>query len=478
MAFASTAHALDWNFEPSVGAAATYTDNANQSATSPEDALILNVTPGFSLRSKGSRRVQATVQYGLRSVARFGEDSSTDLNHNLNAIGSAELVEDILFIDGTARISQELISLLGSPADADVNDSNRATVGTYSISPYIQKRLGTFANALARYTASGAIFGNDVATNSASNAFNASLTSGTRFVDLTWGLDYSIRDTQNRDAADTTFERASATVGYALTRKFRVFGTVGQDWNDYLSTTETDGSFYSAGFGWSPTRRTSIEVSAGERYFGSTYSLSARHRTRASNWNVSYAEDVSDVSQFLPTSGTVFNYLCPSAEGNLVLVTGWPFSFPPAPDCIPFGGTPGLVFDLRNGVFISKVLRAGVSWGVRKVTYSLNFSDSKRFYTLFNAEDQTQSLGATAVYRMRPHTSVNSSLTFTRVQVPVPLAATARDDDLMTLSFGLNHQFADDLSGALILRHTQRDSNAANSDYEENSITASVNMRF
>jgi uncharacterized protein (PEP-CTERM system associated) len=478
MAFASTAHALEWDVEPSVGAAATYTDNARQSSTNPEDALILSVTPGFTLRSKGSRRVQATVQYGLRGVARFGEDSSTDLNHNLNAVGKAELVEDFLFVDGSARVSQELISLVGSPADADINDSNRATVGTYSISPYIQKRLGTFANALARYTTSGAIFENDVAANSASNAFNASLTSGTRFDDLSWGLDYSIRDTQNRNAADTTFERASATLGYALTRKFRVFGTVGQDWNDYLSASETDGSFYSAGFAWSPTRRTSVEASAGERYFGSTYSLSARHRTRATNWNVSYAEDVSDVSRFLPTSGTVFDYLCPNAEGNLVLVTDWPFSFPPASNCIAFGGTPGLVFDLRNGVFISKVLRAGVSWGVRKVTYSLNFSDSKRFYTLFNAEDQTQSLGATAVYRMMPHTSFNSSLTLTRIQVPVPLAATARDDDLMTLSFGLNHQFADDLSGALIFRHTQRDSNAANSDYEENSITASVNKRF
>jgi uncharacterized protein (PEP-CTERM system associated) len=79
---------------------------------------------------------------------------------------------------------------------------------------------------------------------------------------------------------------------------------------------------------------------------------------------------------------------------------------------------------------------------------------------------------------MMPHTSFHSSLTLTRVQVPVPLAVTAREDDLMTLSFGLNHQFAEDLSGTLTLRHTQRESNAVNSDYDENRLTATVNMRF
>jgi uncharacterized protein (PEP-CTERM system associated) len=478
MAFPLTAQALDWRLTPSVGASATYTDNSNQSATNPEDALILSVTPGFSLSSSGSRRVQATLQYGLRAVERFGNNESNDLNHNLNAAGHAELVEDFLFIDGNARVSQELISLLGSPADAEINSSNRATVGTYSISPYIQKRLGSFANTLVRYTASGAIFENDVAAQSASNSLTAELNSGPSFNDVSWGLNYSVRKTQNDNAVDTTFESASASAGYALTRKFRVFGTVGEDKNDYLSASETSGSFYSAGFGWSPSRRTSLEASAGERYFGKTYSLSARHRTRLTNWNASYAEDVSDSSRFLPKNGTVYDYLCPDENGNLILVRDWQFSIPPAPSCIAFGGRPGVLFDLRNGVFISKILRAGMSWRISRVTYSLNYSDSKRLFTADNREDQTQSLLASADYRMTPQTTLNSSIVLTRTQIPASVMLTARDDDLLSLSLGLSHRFAETLNGALTFRHTQRDSNAANSDYDENSLTATVNMRF
>lgn len=481
MAFAMPAHALDWRLERSVGASASMTDNANQSGTDPENALILSVTPSFTLRSLGSRRVQATLQYGLTGVVRSGEDDSADLYHNLNAMGKAELIEDFLFIDGSARISQELISLLGSPADAEINDSNRATVGTYTISPYIQQRIGTFANAQARYTHSGAIFENDVASDAVSNAFSALLNSGSRFTDLSWGLNYSIREVNNRDknVGDSTFERLSASAAYVLNRKFRVFGSVGQEWNDFLSATETDGSSWSVGAGWAPTRRTSLEASVGERFFGSTYSATARHRTRASNWNLSYVEDVSDISQFLGTTGTMYDYQC-LVDGEIQIFEDWPFSFPPAPtNCVSFNAKPGLLFDLRNGVFVSKTLRAGVSWGKGKLNYSLSAFDTRRDYQLLDREDRSRGVIGAVNYRYAPKTNVIGSVGLTRNEVPAALSGTTdREDDLLTLSLGINHQFATDLSGALTFRHIQRDSNVADADYEENRLIASVNMRF
>ena len=496
MAFAMPAYAIDWRFEPSVGATATYTDNANQSESNPEDALILTMRPGFTLRSEGSRRIQASMSYGLSGVARFGEDQSTDLNHNLGAIGKAELVEDFLFIDGTASISQELISLLGSPAEADVNDSNRATVGTYSISPYIQKRLGTFANAQARYTASGAIFENDVASNSSVNSFSAGLTSGTRFNDLSWGLNYSLRKADNDSIGDTTLERASATVGYALTRKFRVFGTVGQDWNEYLSASGTDGSFHSVGLGWSPTRRTSVEASMGERYYGKTYSFSGSHRTRASRWTVRYSEDVSDITQqFLEQTSRIF-WVC-----NGTLYETLDFN-PPAGQtgCVGpisagqlaslFNSLGVSIADLvaanllnvgiANGVYIIKSFNAGVSWDIGRLGFGLSAHDTKRLYQLLgDAQDHVQGVTGAVTYRLSPQTTANGSLSLSRNSFDALLSGgTAREDDLLSLNLGLNHRFAEKLNGALTFRHTQRDSNEADSDYQENSLTASVNMRF
>ena len=499
MAFAAPASSVDWRAEPSVGASTRYTDNVDQRATDPEDALILTVTPRIVVRAEGSRRVQATLQYGVTGVSRFSDDNDQDIYHRLNAIGKAELIEDFLFIDGTARISQELISLLGSPAEAEVNDSNRADVGTYSVSPYIRKRLGTFAEAHARYTASGAIFESNTAADSAANTIALGLSSGTRFNDVSWGLDYSLREAEYRNAniatynTDATFERASARVGYALTRKFRVFGNVGQDSNDYLSTTDTDGSFYNVGLGWAPTRRTSVEATVGERYFGNTYSFGGSHRTRMSRWSARYSEDVSDITQqFLEQSSRIF-WLC---DGKLIeAVTppqgdacSGPISAGQLAETFSDFGVPtadlvaaGLLnIASANGIFILKSLTAGVSWDVGRLEFGLSGQDTRRLYQLFNgAEDHIQGVTGAVSYRMSPRTTANTSVSLTRRSVDSVLAeGPAREDDILSVSLGINHRFAEKLNGALIFRHTQRDSNEASSEYEENRLTASVNMRF
>jgi len=506
LAFAPAAHAIDWRFEPYVNASSTYTDNVRQSSNNPQDALILTATPGFTLRSEGSRRVQASLQYGLTAVERFGGDQNENIYHNLNAVGKAELVKDFLFIDGHANVSQQLISLLGSPADASINNSNRTTVGLYSISPYIQQRLGTFAFAQARYTASGAIFQNNVAPDSSSNSFSASLNSGTRFTDFSWGLNYSLRKIQNRNAlnsvnnTDVTFESVSATAGYALTRQFRVFGTVGHDSNDYLSTSGTSGAFYSVGAGWTPTRRTNLEASVGERYFGRTFSLAAKHRTRLTQWRVRYSEDVSDISQQLLEQG-----------GRLYFVCGTALHFPPAsdlselppPNCVgpyPAGQvadafqrfygysaadlvTLGFPTSIATGVFVIKSFTAGVSWDIGKLGFGLSAQDTKRLYQLLgNAQDHIQDVTGSASYRLSETVTANSILSLTRTSLDSSLTnGVPRQDDLLSLSLGLNRRFTDRLYGALTFRHTQRSSNAANADYDENSLTASAasaNMRF
>ena len=234
IAFAMPAQAVEWRIEPSVGASAIYSDNANQSENDPG-------RPDQPHRLAGRHRAFGGIAAGRGDLAvsacrewrASASDNSNDLYHNLNASGKAELVEDFLFVDADARISQELISLLGSPADPAVNANNRATTGSYSISPYIKKRFGTFADAQARYTLSGALFENDVASDLLGNELVASINSGSRFSALNWGLNYSFRDVSDRNggvAGDTsyTYERADLALGYALTRKFRLIGNVGQ----------------------------------------------------------------------------------------------------------------------------------------------------------------------------------------------------------------------------------------------------------
>ncbi|HQS98932.1 MAG TPA: TIGR03016 family PEP-CTERM system-associated outer membrane protein [Thiobacillus sp.] len=497
MVLAAPAQALEWNFSPSISATATFSDNVKQSETNTESGGSFTLRPGFTLQSEGSRRIEANIGYGLSAVTRFGGSDGDNLYHNLGSSLKAELVEDFFFVDANASVSQQLLSLFGSPADATTNDSNRATVGTFSVSPHIKKRLGSFAEAQARYTLGGSIFGDNAASDSTINALSAGLTSGPQFNDLSWGLNYSLREANNRTLADSTFESATATLGYALTRKFRVFGTVGEDRNDFISNSGTDGSSYSLGFGWSPTRRTTVEMSAGERFFGKTFSFNGRHETRRSRWSVNYAENVSDISAQLAEESQQTYWVCDIGNGLAGAFSTELNPTPPLDTCLPQPVTPfqlaalgadlgGLIesgaisISTANGVFIIKSLNAGVSWTLRRFVFGLTARDTRRFFQLLgNAEDRVQGVTGTVSYRLTSRTRANGSVSLSRNQADAQLTGTtARNDDLMSLSLGLSHRFAEKLNGALTFRHTQRDSNDATADYDENSVSASVSLGF
>lgn len=477
-----SASALDWRIEPFVGASTTLSDNASQTPNG-DGSFILSVTPGVAVRSEGSRRVQAQLNYGLDVFQRMGEGNSSDsddIYHRLNATGKAEVAEDLFFVEGNAYISQALGSLLGAPGDSSLGTGNRTSVGTYSLSPYLTKRFGTFGNGILRYRRSGAIFEDEVGGNIASGSLEAGFNSGSQFNNLFWGLNYSLRDATTSGGADTQFETYGATLGYALTRKFRLRGAFGYDKNDFPSPVKTEGEYWSAGFDWSPSRRTALDASFGKRYYGDNYAFGLNHRTRATQWNIRYSEAVSDISEQILNFSGVILWDCRGVLRQTVN------SFvPPEAGCTLAGL--GVSTGLANGVYVLKTLNGGVTWRRGKLGGSLTAYDTRRNYQQLagDQEDQTRGVGGSVSYRLAPHSSLTASLNFQNTQVPAGLAsglitsAVARDDDTYTLSLGLNHQFQPRLNGSLIFRRQERNSSdAATADFSENSLTAAVSMRF
>ena len=481
MAFGQNAHALEWDFRPYVNGSAIYTDNQNQSENDPKDALILTATPGFSLVSKGSRRVRAGMNYGVTGVARFGDDLDNEIFQNLSALGNAELMEDLLFIDGTASISQQLISLSGSRAETAVNSDNRTTTSTYSISPYIQKRFGNYADAKVRFTQSGSIFEDNAFNNINSSEIDANLSNGTRFNDLSWGLNYYWRDATISNSENTRFESYGANLGYELTRKFRLLGTVGYDNNEYTaaSGTETSGSYWTAGFDWAPNIRTNLGASVGESYFGNTYSFNFNYRTRNTVWTASYNEGVNDISQQLLNTQSLVVWSC---DGGLFFGDS---VLPPAgqTNCVLQGNAPigSVPVGLSNGVYLSKSLLGAVAWSRGKTSLGLNVFDTRRQYLQLEGlpDDEIRGVNLSAGYRLNPLTTLNALLGYSNFQSAAGLnSVQAEDTDFYTGSLGVSHQFGVDLSGALTLRHQRQDSNLPASSYDENSITASATLTF
>ena len=480
-----TLQAADWKIVPSVGAQVELTDNVNQAPDADKNsAIILTVTPGVSVTLLGSRDLKFAANYSVSGVERYSDGgNSSDLNHSLAANAKAVVVENLFFVDASANVSQVLTSLLGAPGNGNLNTGNLTTVGSYSLSPNVIKRFGTFATATARYTLSGALFANN-ANDILSNTFTASLNSGPRFNDLSWGLNYSLRDESVQGNGSNQFEHYDLSLGYALTRHIRAFGTVGFDHDtfvDSVGNNNVSGRSWTAGLGWAPNRRLSLDASIGDTYFGRTYGLNFNYRTHYSVWTANYSEGTSDISQLLLNTQPITAWIC---NGGLFFGQGL---LPPTgqTNCVPLGTAPvgSVPLGVANGIFISKTLQGGAVWSKRKTSLGLTVFDVRRIFQQLVGlpEDETRGISATYGYRLKPNLSLNASLGYTNDLVPVGLSpglAQNRDDKIYTASLGLTKQFDRKTNGSLVFRRTERHSNDSTVDFAEDDLTASLNMTF
>ncbi len=100
---------------------------------------------------------------------------------------------------------------------------------------------------MVRYSQSGALFQDSAFNDINASTINASLTSGTEFSKLSWGLNYSYQNAIVQNSDNVSFESYGANLGYALTRQFRLLGTVGYDKNDYATAApgaDVSGSYW------------------------------------------------------------------------------------------------------------------------------------------------------------------------------------------------------------------------------------------
>ncbi|MHB1246437.1 MAG: TIGR03016 family PEP-CTERM system-associated outer membrane protein [Sulfuriferula sp.] len=482
--------AADWRMTPNLTVSERYTDNVNfaSSGQSKESDFITEIRPGVQIYKDGAR-LKVRVNYSLQSLTYLNNSNNNSLNHQLNASANAELLKDFLFLDANTAIAQQNINALGPVGFGNTNATkNLTTVGTYSISPYIKKRFGSFADGDFRVRQSGIYYNSQGISNTLTNNVTGSLLSGSSFNDLFWGVNYSYTKNKNQLVADTEFESASATLGYALTRKLRVHATAGQERNNYISANGSaiDGPFWNAGFTWTPTSRTSVAATYGHRFFGRTYSFDLSERTRHTNWRAGYSENLT-TSSATSLSYTLLGgyYVCqtipagysyfPATGSPTGFVVAIPLGDPVPADCqiaAAAAVTPNL--SLVGEVFILKNLTAGVGVNIGKSDYNLGFYSMRRDLQTSGNYDRQSGVNAGWNWHFAPRTTFNLYGNLSRIEVP----SQNRKDDLWMVSSGVTHQFQPKLTGSVFIRHQARSSNLPGNDFTENSITALVNMTF
>jgi uncharacterized protein (PEP-CTERM system associated) len=473
-ALSNGAGASDWKLDAGVVGRETFTDNVRLAATNAESDFITEVRPYVSASKKGAR-FEADFRYAMSSYFYANDSSSNGLSHNLMALAKAELYENELFLDADASIYQQFTSLLGAVGtDPATSRENLTDIYTASISPYWRHRFGSFSNLLARYRHAEFRNNNDALDDSSIDAVNVTLGSGTQFQDLSWSLNYSDQQTDYEDRRDVSFSSAAASLGYALTSKLQINGSVGYQDNSYLAgASELTGTFWTAGLAWAPNTRTSINLGYDYYPYGDAPRLALAYRARYWTVNASYALRLTTTS----TEATIQR---PIFLGTAVLPDGQLFNI--------FALDPTRI--TTNQVYSNERFQLGATYAKGKTTLGVTlyhsvienrevgFASGTLTANAFQFGDtiKEQGLGILGSWRLTP--VLTSTFRFDYADISYPDLSPSRDDKLYHISVGLARTFNSQLSGRLEVRHQQRDSNVAGGEYDENAIIGTVTYQF
>lgn len=491
----------DWKFASGVTLSERYSDNVNLGVSGSERSeWVTEIAPRISVRRDGAR-IKANVDYTLQGLLYANDGDSNKIRHNLNGRASAELVEEWFFLDATARMSQELNSLSGGTnVGGPVGIANTTSVGAYSLSPYLKHRFGSLATVEARLSRDGVFIDDSTLSDSASTRYTLSAVSGNYFYPLSWGANYNKSDTSNSVGAGSGREQASVNARYSLSRQFGLLANASMEKNDFTGVNAAARDYSSYGFGMfytpsrrismdalynhsdngnfvsgsvtlNPTLRTTVKASSSKRAFGRSYSLSLAHRTRQSNWNLSYSDDLTtSQQQYLNFLGSADVYTCPS--GKVYQQVG----APPPVGCTFDGVTAFFSSNQVNQTYLAKNLIGTVSYTLRRNTWRLSlFNNQREFQGLAGGSDTTRGLQAS--WSLKP--AARTTFTLTGGMSHVESTGTVnRQDDLWNIALVATHQFQPKVSGSLEARHQERKSSLAGSDFTENSVAARMNLAF
>jgi uncharacterized protein (PEP-CTERM system associated) len=464
--------ASDWKLGASITASETYTDNVTLGAAGGSKSdLVTSVTPTITARKDGAR-LKVDASYSNQNLFYAQDATRNTTNHQLSAHANAELLENEIFLDTSASISQAAISPLAATGVDNINATgNLTSVRSLTVSPYWIHRFGSTATLNARYTISEVGNSNGGLAGSTNSGTNLSLASGSAFGRISWGLNYSEQNADYQDRSDVTFSTTSASLGYLVSTRVKLTGTVGNEKNSYVSSTgaKTGGSFWNVTGSWAPSTRTSLDLGFGHRYYGKSWNMAFKTRGVSSDWTADYSESVT-------TSNSQASAIIPTAVSLNIQGVG------------TLSGTFNDPTRIQsNQVFLSKRFGTGFSWKRGKSGISLNayrsiqeaLESGQITGTLNNGAFQStntiKQVGFTAGWTWQLTPLISSSVTggISRSSYP----DLSRDDTTTSLQLGLNRKFSPHLTGSVSLRRQMRDSNQ-NADFTENALSGSVTYTF
>ncbi len=489
---AETRRRSNWVVTPSLKLAETYTDNVFLSPDGLQQSdWITQVTPGISVTANGPR-LRLDAFYAPELVYHAQTEREDKLFHRGNATGTLEVADELLFLEAGARVDQYDVSLQGPLTASNANiTGNRTTATSTYVSPYLQRDIGSAVRAEARFTYSRWASDQNqraLPDNTGRRVFLRLANVPTHRV-LTWDVAYTGETIEYQTHQETTTDVLDANARRSITSTVGLLARAGYERYDTGLPDALEDPRYSAGFDWTPTPRTRLAATAGQRLGDETYSFEFRHRTRLTSWNVTYEEDVTTSREqfFLPGTPTTAGALDP------MFLSQYPDPVARQKAVQEFIARMGLPPSLASPInFFSDQLFLQKRWlasiglhGVRNTVVATAFWELRKELTGgtaspvddFTVSPSIRTSGGSLAWALRLTARNTWSLQagYTRSA----FLDTGQLDDFVHLQAGLTRQFQRRVSGSLYYRLQARESTLGPAaEYRENAGIASLLVTF
>lgn len=303
-----------WTFIPSIYIQETYTDDVDLDSRFRQSDFVTLTRVGALVNRQGPK-LDLNVNYELSHLFYPSlDDDNDEFRHNLNANSQSEIIDDHLFFDTNASVTQNYVDRRATFATSIIpRTNNRATFSIIDLSPYYVNKVGdNFAILTTQYHFNYLSAGNDVSIlgeeigvfDSTSHEFSSTLNSGSRFNKITWEFRNSYQALKYSNIQDDNIYLSNLTVDYNYNRNITLIGSFGYTRrNDPLVAAIAEafsGVIWRVGGRLTPGPRTVLEVTYGKEFFGNTFDASGSYQiTSTLNFAFQYVDRVGSSQLFL-----------------------------------------------------------------------------------------------------------------------------------------------------------------------------------
>jgi len=450
-----------------------YSDNINLENTDKVSSQYTEINPALSLNSK-SKNIEATVDYNMQGLIYHKEDK-TNVHHNLLANTIAYLAQKSVIVQLNASVTEQLLDSTKNISSDNVSGSdNLTTTYTYSFNTTWNKKWNntTESNFYYEHNWVNYVLDEENNTNSIAatttkttgDVFRLELSGNTGIEDIYWQSML-----EHQEARSNTNNNTLSTIGqinllYRYSSHLNYNLTLGHEKHQDIIRQDS-GLFWESTLSWSPNAQKQLDISAGERFYGSSYGILFSSISKRLNWSLEYKEDITSTRDQLLVNTSPSQLSGTETDSGEI-----------AQDNTPINSE--IPYDNSNlSLYLAKRFTANMAYRFRKSTHNLDAFHEKRNYIDIRDEETNYGVSYKWDLAIAKRTSLSTSLGWL-YKNQQQLNESAVEQDIFSVNWSLERRLNRTLKANLSYSYQEKNSANRDDNYKENKVFLNLDKSF